>query len=290
MVSLHLLYEAFGDQSTERVTAWASAARTVELRSGQRVEVGSLDDLPRADRRAGLVLHFAYLTRDRVAELGVDAYLRANLEISHRVLDTVDRHRPSGLVYASSGAVYDAEGRPAGEVVENPYGAAKRLDELAFRAASRDVGASCVVPRIFSLTGPYMTKPNLYALGNMVAQARQGHEIRIRASRPVRRTYVAVVDLLAVCLGTVLEPRSDLVFDSGGETVEMAGLAETVKKVVGRPDLPIERVWDPEAPADDYVSDPRAFATLAGRLGIPLRTLDEQVHDTAADLVRRGEA
>ena len=136
------------------------------------------------------------------------------------------------------------------------------------------------------MSGPYMTKPELYALGDLLLQARRGDTLRVRATRPVFRSYVAAADLLSVCIAAALGGERDLVFDSGGETVEVGALAELVRAFAGRPKLSIERTWDPSAEADRYVADHAVMERLAKRFGMRLQSMPEQVALTAADLLQ----
>src|SRR5947208_797997 len=71
MIALDLLESALGPQFGQQVSAWASRERVVELRSGADVRIRDLRDAQPADVDGALVLHFAFLTRDLVAELGV---------------------------------------------------------------------------------------------------------------------------------------------------------------------------------------------------------------------------
>jgi UDP-glucuronate decarboxylase len=286
MVALDLFESALGPTFTEQVSAWASRERVVELRSGNKVVARALRDARPGDVEGAVVLHFAFLTRDRVTEMGTDEFLRANLAITQRVLSLLEAGAPSGFVYTSSGAVYDANGGFAEDVLDNPYGVAKRLDELALAEACSNADVSCVIPRVFSVSGPNMTKPELYALGDLILQASRGESLRIRATRPVYRSYVAVGDLVSVCTAAALEGERDLVFDSGGDVVEVGDLAELVRVNAGRPDMPIERTWDPAAEADRYVADNVVIMELARRFGVAMQSLPDQVAETAADLLR----
>jgi UDP-glucuronate decarboxylase len=285
MVVLDLLEAVLGARFNQQVSAWASRERVVQLRSGTEVGVRDLRNAGPGDVDGALVLHFAFLTRDRAAAMGAGAFLQANLAITHRVLSLL-AGGPSGLVYASSGAVYDPAGGFVTDVLDNPYGTAKRLDELALRAACSDALASCVIPRIFSVSGPYMTKPELYALGDLILQASRGDTLRIRATLPVYRSYIAAGDLLSVCIAAALEGERDLVFDSGGEVIEVGDLAMLVRDNAGRPEMSVERSWDPSGEPDRYIADSSAVDQLAHRFGVSLQSLPDQVVETAADLRR----
>lgn len=287
--ALDLLDEALGTEvAASRVTAYASAARHVRTSQGRVVDVLPLASLPTQQHAPTALLHFAFLTRDRAAELGTAAYAEANLRITTTVLDAVARHRPAGVVVTSSGAVYSGDGRLATDLDANPYGTLKHLDELAFRSACADVGATCVVPRVFSVAGPHMTKPELYALGGMIGMAGRGGPVSVRATGPVVRSYVGVDEVVALALWAALT-GTDAVFDSGGDPIEVEQLAQVVAGEHGLAPSSVQRRLDPAAPADRYVGDGTQMSRLAATAGLRLRPLPDLVRDTAGWLRTRAK-
>ena len=287
-VALDLLFEALGDQAPDRVTGYASAARAVRVMDGRAVTVRPLVELVDQIPAPTTLLHFAFVTRDRVTALGVDAYTAQNIAITAMVLDAISKHRPRHVVVASSGAVYAASGRLAADVRSDPYGTLKHVDELAFRAATRDVGGACVVPRVFSVAGARMTKPGLYALGSMIGMAVTGGPIEVRARGPVLRSYCGVDEVVALALWAALSGH-EAVFDTCGTVVEMGGLARVVARAHGLDDVDIvRRVWDAEGVADRYVGDGRRMEELAVQAGLSLRTLPDLVRETSTWLTAAG--
>ncbi|MCC2312910.1 NAD-dependent epimerase/dehydratase family protein [Cellulomonas xiejunii] len=287
--ALDLLFEVLGPDAPHRVTAYASRRREVTVADGRKVEVRPLAELPTQVPAPTTVLHFGYLTRDRVADLGVGPYVLANLTLTQVVLDAIARHRPRRVVMTSSGAVYRADRTLVTDVENDPYGALKHLDELAFRTACADVGATCVVPRVFSVAGPRMTKPEKYALGSMVLAAQAGSPVQVRATGPVVRSFCGVDEVIAVALFAAAQGK-DLVFDTGGTTVEVGELAGVVAATVGRGPGDVERTWDPSAPADVYTGDQRRMDELAAGAGLELRDLPALVRATADWLAGRVPA
>jgi nucleoside-diphosphate-sugar epimerase len=256
-----------------RVRAYASRAKTLTLRDGTEIDARPLSELEPADH----LLHFAYLTRDRGAE---GDYLRDNLAITFRVLEAIQQ--ASGFVYLSSGAAGWAPDLDA-----NPYGALKRLDELAFRQACADAGTRCAIFRVFAAGGPYMGKWWGYALGDLVMRARRGEPLEVRACHGVYRSYVAADDVVATALAWLRSDEDDVVLETAGpEVVEVGELAERIRAAAGRDDLEVVREFDPDLPRDYYVGDGAAFQALAERLGVRLATLDElittTIHDSSA--------
>lgn len=285
--ALDLLEGALGDPAFgARVVGFASVAKRVALRSGVVVALRPLAELSRMEPPPTHILHFAYQTRDRVAVLGVGPFVLANLEITTAVLDAVQRHRPRGILFASSGAVYAPDGGLSSDLAGNPYGSLKYHDELVVRRSTGDIGARSVVTRLFSVSGAYMSKPELYALGDLVLRAQAGAALVVRARGPVYRSYCAAADVVALALACLLGESgpADLVFDSGGTVVEVGELAERVRSALGLSHLAIERSFDPAEAVDRYVGDGDRMAMLASAHGLRLQSLDEQILDTAAFL------
>src|SRR5450759_2447489 len=77
-VALDLLYQAVGDQAAARVVGYASSAREVVVSDGRTVEVRPLVELVSQNTPPTTLLHFAFLTRDKVATLGIDRYVAQN--------------------------------------------------------------------------------------------------------------------------------------------------------------------------------------------------------------------
>lgn len=289
--ALRLLATAIpAEQFQRRVAAYASAPKTVSLPDGRLVEAQPLEDLGRGVGDDTFVLHFAYLTRDRAAE-GVPEYVAGNCTITGHVLAAVEKG-VAGLVLASSGAVYAPDGSLSTDLPGNPYGTLKHFDEMIFARAAQETGTSCAVARIFALGGAAMTKPNRYALGDLVASTLDGLPLTIRAAHPVFRSYAWADDVIALGLLSMLSGLGQfVVFDSGGDVVEIGVLAERVRRVLGRPDLPILRPdLDPEAPEDRYVGDRTVWDSLSLQHGLRTAGLDDIIRDTARGLRSREPA
>ncbi|HVE47736.1 MAG TPA: NAD-dependent epimerase/dehydratase family protein [Acidimicrobiales bacterium] len=290
--TLELLAGALGPQQfRDQVVGFASTSRTVTLRAGTEVRLQPLHRLAELAPAPTHLLHFAYLTRNRVPEVGVPEYVTANLAITAAVISAIQRFRPSGVFTTSSGAVYGPDGYFVTDVAANPYGALKYLEELAVRCAAADAGTRSVVTRVFSLSGAYMTKPELYGLGDFLLQVLAGGPITVRATRPVERSYCAAADVVTLALACLLrgDGQEDLVFDTGGDVIEVGQLADRVIGALGLTEVSVERSWDPQAPPDRYVGDGTAMSALALTYGLPLLAIDGQIRETAAYLRDHSE-
>ncbi len=264
-----------------RVHVFGSAARTMRLPGGRSVAVRPLSELGGLRVEAPLVFHLAFLTKDKVDGLSPDAYERGNTAITDAVAGWLETVHPAGLVLPSSGAVYGAMGNAAGA---NPYGALKLKDEERFAALAARRGFRVAIGRVFNLSGPFMNKLSLYALGSILAALIDGRPVVLRAPHHVVRAYTHVGDALNLMITEALEPGAGAsLFDVAGlEPVEVGELARRCAALLGRADIPIERPpHDPER-EDRYLGDPAPWRRLADRHGIALRPLDAQILDTAA--------
>lgn len=275
-VAMDLLYEVLGDEAEERVVGYASRERNLLVADGRIVTVRPLSDLITQQASPTTLLHFAFVPRDRAGVLGNDAYVSQNVSTTATVLDAIAQHKPQHVVLASSGAVYSLTGRLQSDLAGNPYGTLKHLDELAFRAATRDAGGCCVVPRVFNVGGPRLARPDVFALASMVAMAEAGGPIDVSARGPVFRTYCGVDEVVALSLWAAVIGH-EAVFDTCGAVVEMGDLARIVAREHGLGPDPVRRTWDADAVADRYVGDGQVMEELAARAGLRLRPLDALV-------------
>lgn len=276
------------DLLVAEVGAFASRPTTILLDSGTRVAVRPLEELVTTPHER--LIHLAFVTRERLADMGLEAYLSANLRITAAVTAAIRRQRPRGVFYSSSGAVHATLATDVPEVTSDPYGVLKVLDELAVRRIAGDVGAACAVGRIFNMAGPWLTKPEVFALGDLIWQGVGNGRIIVRAQGPVRRSFIDVEDVAALAVLLASEAaESDIVMDLAGDRpIEIGELALRVADALALAPDAVERV-DPTGPPDDYVGDGEAVKVYAARRGLRLRPLDEQLTRSVAYLSSRRQ-
>ncbi|HEY3548217.1 MAG TPA: NAD(P)-dependent oxidoreductase [Propionicimonas sp.] len=271
-VALDLLYGALGEAAPEHVVGYASSSRHVTVADGRVAPVLPLAALPEQDPVPAAVLHFAFLTPDRLAAMGPADYAARNRAITGTVVTAVHAHRPAWLVVASSGAVYGA----AGASGAHPYVDLKREAEQLLQATAAEVGTACVVPRIFSLAGPRLPRGGMYALGDMLEMAAAGGPITIRAGHEVHRAYSGADEVVALAVSAAARGQS-LVFDTSGEDVELGDLAARVARAYGLGGDAVRRGPVDGRGADVYVGEGGAMRALADEAGLTLSSLDDLI-------------
>jgi nucleoside-diphosphate-sugar epimerase len=282
--ALEMLDRCFGQAAPGRMHVFGSRARPLALRSGRTIACHELSALAALPPRPSLFVHCAFLTRDRIAEEGVDRFIAQNRAISGLVAEQARIWKPRGIFVPSSGAVYRADRSIDNDLAANPYGATKAEDERRFAELGAEFGSRTVVCRVFNLAGPFINKVSTFALKSILLDIARGGPVVLRAQRPVVRSYIHVRDLIelafAMMLGDAALPEAP--FDTAGEVeVELSDLARHAIAVLGRRDVEIVRPPVDPANPDRYVGDGAMFRALLARYGIAPADLDRQIIDTA---------
>jgi nucleoside-diphosphate-sugar epimerase len=284
--AIALLSEALGPACfAERVICVGSTAGLVEI-GDQEVLQRSLSDLATLDPCPTLLLHLAFLTMDKFAEMHPDDYVRSNQVLSRAVLEALEPIGVDRLFVASSGAAAFADNPDAADNLRC-YGRLKRDDETLFAGWGNAMPdrRRVAIARIYSVSGPHINKHQTYALANLILAALEGRPIEVHASKRVIRSYVAVRDLLSLVFAILLAPDADPIiqFDTGGEPCELGELATIIARTLGgeasRPPVT-------DSTENRYVGDPRSWSALLECYGIEPLALREQVLETAAHLAR----
>ncbi len=281
--ALELLVQSLGSKWDERVLAFGSSERTLTLRSGTEVRQQPLVILPTLSRQPSLLLHFAYLTREKTADMPPEEYVATNRAISRLVSEGSATAGVERAFVTSSGAVHAALAAPDDPDPSLLYGKLKLEDESLFRdfavaAPERRV----FLARLFNLSGPYINKLDSYALASFIQQARHG-SIEIRALHPVVRSYTSASNLLGAAFGELLADAGESftsIETAGDHEVEMAELAQAVRDVVA-PHATIERAPLSAEPGDRYVGNGSHYRRLLATHGVVEHPLSRQIADTA---------
>jgi nucleoside-diphosphate-sugar epimerase len=288
--TLDLLFRCLGlETARDRVRCFGSSFRHLEVGPGitlDQLPLSAIHDLP---KRPSIVLHLAFVTKDKVAGMAEDDYRRANRELSREVSEALGRIGADRLFVASSGAADYAEDPEASPDLRL-YGRLKRDDEELFANwAAKRPGRRAAIARIYSLSGPHINKHQTYALASFIVDALAGQAISIKAQVPVTRSYVAVRELMSLVFSSLLADEGEQVlrFDSGGDPHELGELARCIATAIGP--VPINRAPICDGPANHYVGDGRRYRELLAQHRIEHVDLVTQVLETAAFIINRPE-
>lgn len=288
--SLLVLENAFGSDLVSRVSVFGSHARPLRTPAGTQIESRALGEIKMLPEGSYLFLHYAFVTKSHVSEQPLVEYIRLNEAIADLVEETARRVGAKGFFLPSSGAVYCKDGSLQENVEASPYGFMKLKDELRFQRMCEEITCAYAPLRVFNVAGPCVNNVPAFVLSSIIDDVLHGMPVKLRATAPVFRSYVHVIDLIELVLSALLTSAWGVaeVFDTAGEDViEVGDLARLITTLMGMPGYPIERPPLHNEPVDRYVGDRTAFARHADDLGITLRPLRSAILDTVADLKQR---
>lgn len=279
--TLDLLHQELDGQFHKRVRCFGSAQRRFALPGSDSIAQQPLAALSDLAEQPSLLLHLAFLGKERAEQMDEPQYRAANRAIGKTVLGALDRIGVEAVFVSSSGAAAHADD-PKASAAMRLYGAMKRDDEDAFAKWAETTGKRLVVARIHNLSGPHINKPGSYALACFIADALGGGPIQVRAPHDVVRGYVAIRELMSLAFACLLRDGGQIIrFETAGEPLELGALAELVSTQFGG--CPIDR--PARVPGEDrYVGDPSIYRALLRLEGIAEVPLDRQVAETAAYL------
>jgi UDP-glucuronate decarboxylase len=276
-------YEAlYGPEALRSdVVACASSAKPIDFGSPHGpIQAVGLEDLGQIHNAAGLI-HLAFLTRDRVPEIGLDRYIKTNRAITATISSFL-QHNPSiPIITTSSGAAAVLDGQPP-DFVGNPYATLKQEEEALWRRSGTSRMAS--VFRVYAASGRFIKDPRLFALSDFLSKAIAGQQIEVRSQRPVIRSYVHVGTMMRLFWAMLRAPLAPgfLHVDACMQTLSLVELARIISGLWGLPE-PLSCV-DPLLEPDCYAADAGPFAELLDRYRIIPLDLAGQLRETASDL------
>ena len=221
----------------------------------------------------GLV-HLAFITKDKTTQYSFSEYVAKNIELISAACEIIERDKPKWVVVVSSGAIIDrATLEIENNVVRNPYGFCKRIEEALIAESARKVGANIVIGRLWGGTGLYMPVKRAYAISDFIESAKESGAIRINSGGEVTRRYCDAGDFMEVLVRSAIQGDTTTL-DSGGSIIEVGELAKLISSRLGG--ISISRSEVPTA-VDDYYPRGSEFEELAKSVGVQLHGIDEQV-------------
>ena len=248
---ISFLHKNFGDSILANIYPISSRLEFLDFDFG-KVKCYKINELENIEN--AILYHFAFIAKDRVSSFDEQGYINANLEIRNSVQRLIENNDIKAMLYSSSGAVYK---RGTNELITSQekdiYGYCKVLDEEFFKDLCKKRDIKLLIPRIFSIFGKFINKNGVFAVKDMILQAKNSKIIKINSKAKTLRNYINICDIYKIADCFFEDKNSDkfYVFDSFGYTLEMQELAnlifETVKVTPN-----IDRNFDDTLPSDNY--------------------------------------
>ncbi len=230
------------------------------------------------------IFHAAFLTRDRLNEVGMDKYVTTNRWITSQVALALGHSPATRLVIISSGAASSFDGKDLDDeqYQSDIYGFLKHEEEFILKDL-----ANSLVLRIYALSGCFIRKPERFALGNFLLSALKKDSIVIQSKNPVLRSYGNASDISSFAWRWLLS--SNLLLDvnapiaTANLKVDLLTLAHKITELYNLP--PIKQSVDVNAPPNSYVADSKSYLNALNKYGLTPKSLELQLLDTVQGLL-----
>ena len=264
------------------VIPFASREQLVDFDSPHGpVKALPLEEITAVQNPRGL-LHLAFLTRDKVEELGWRRYVEVNRAITAKVADVLRLWPTMPVVATSSGAAAALDGQEP-DLEGNPYATLKQEEEALLERESATRMA--MVFRVYAATGRFMTRPEKFALGNFILQAIMTGTILISSPSKVFRGYVSSENLFQLIWKIIQDHHGCIGFRSVAACSHVLEIGDVAKFVASHIVSDIVR-GESHFPESDqhyyYGSD--EFVEIADAWHVRLDAYDTQVANTIAGL------
>jgi nucleoside-diphosphate-sugar epimerase len=228
---------------------------------------------------ADIYFDFAFLTRDKIMEIGANKFVEINKEIIQKSVDLIASTNPRAIVLSSSGAIYK-KGLNDHKDLNHLYSELKIYQEEKISEVCSKIGANLVICRIFNLSGNGMGNSGTYILSELIEKSLQNLDISIESSFKVYRRYCDISQLIRLLI-TLGELQKDLILDTGGELIEIRELAKLVIECLGSSSkLRFSEVLDDKS-SDFYFSESNQYEQLLKDLTKQdSLTIKEQIYNT----------
>jgi nucleoside-diphosphate-sugar epimerase len=267
-----------------QVLAFGSRSRTI-ISTGYNSEnqisipIYSLKSLPSLlpKHRSPRIIQAAFLTKDRINQIGLNSFIEINQNIINSVADALLVAEDAKVALISSGA---AECFANAEQIntcldKDPYGFLKLKEEKIVSSL-----AETQIFRIYALTGRFIRDPHSFALGNFLMRAKDHLPIEIKSSRHVIRGYGHANDIAngAIKWLTSSASRSKPINTISHE-LTLLDLASMITTMFSLP--PVVENIDKLASPDIYTSKKETFSSFMAAHGLDITRLEDQIYDTS---------
>ncbi len=220
------------------------------------------------------LIFLAGVTPDRERHLGPARFESALEAVSAELAASLALPSLRRACYLSSGIVEQPEQFPE-SWAKSAYREAKVREESLFDRNGEHLDT--LIVRLYSLSGPYARRPQVYAFHDLLGQGPRGL-IKVESTQPVLRSYVSVTDLAEALVASLSKGQTG-VRVTGGEPIELGELAQRISEVV----FPDAEVLVPERQGAtlSYCGDDDAWQAWCATVGIEPMDLNQQIIQTA---------
>ena len=271
--TLEYFYKIFQDRVGEFVFPISSSQKNIKLSNNFSIKTYEYSHSFNKNKTY-IIFHYGYATKDKLAILSDDEFNKNCQKINDSLDKIIKNYRIDSLIFPSSGAIYNQS---------NLYAKNKINDELYFLELSKKYNFNIMIPRIFNIGGPFINKPQDYALSNIILQVKTNKKIIINANNDVIRSYIHVENLIDLFFKWLIDNNKEtpLIFDvSSPHKIEIKDLAKKISEILKFNCEINSPNYNSQNPSDDFVGNSTIMLSLFEKYQITMLDINKIISDT----------
>ena len=235
----------------------------------------SLEIIPKKSKL--LIIHSAFLTREKIKYFGLGNYINTNKLITQSIINIINESLESKVVLMSSGAADSIKDEDINEdsLCKDPYGTLKKMEEFEINKISE-----CLILRIYGLTGKFIRDPMIFAFGNFLLSAKFKKAINISSKKVVLRSYSFAGDIAKVSIDWLIDTCQfrKTKIAAVSTTIDLLRLANLITNMYNLPSV-VHEINDSLSP-NIYIASEIDFISLLSNYKLLPTDLSNQIIST----------
>ena len=273
------------DSLINNVSAFSSSSKDLRFDEfNYTIKTRPLEELFNEKNPAGII-HTAFLTKDKICELGTQKYINTNKRIINLVSKFLEKNKTCPVIYISSGAASKVNNLNNFKIKSDPYSYLKKTEEniLEKLAFNRMV----LVFRVYAATGKFIKIPSEFAIANFLQQGIYQNKIDIESEEKVIRSYVNVGCLFELAWKIILDPLEGGFhkIDACHDKTDLLSLGFLISKIL-EIDKPLSKINNKLTP-NIYSGEMIKFEKLLKKYDVNHPSMHEQIIETYSSIKNR---
>lgn len=274
-------WKLFGlDSLINNVCAFSSSSRDLRFDEfNYTIKTKPLEELENVKNPAGII-HTAFLTKDKIPQLGIHEYINTNKRIINLVSAYLKKNKTCPVIYLSSGAASKVKNLKNFNLENDPYAYLKKTEEQTLRELV--FNRMTFVFRVYAATGKFITIPSKFAFADFLLQAISKNKINIESEQKVIRSYVNIGCLFELAWKILLDPLDNGFhkIDACHDKTDLLSLSFLISKILGidEPNYKINNELEPNI----YSGETDEFEKLLKKYNVNHPSMHDQIIEASA--------
>ncbi|MFZ9470076.1 MAG: NAD-dependent epimerase/dehydratase family protein [Rickettsiales bacterium] len=220
------------------------------------------------------LIHLGYPSKNVILELGAENFENQCIKNREFIEYFCNNYKVKSLIFSSSGTVYTQT---------DQYAKNKIFDEEYLQNLAKKHNLNLLITRIFNIGGPYVNKPENFALYNFLLQARSHKNIRIEAKNDIYRSFVHLENLsdFFYCWLNDHNKNSHEILDiCTDKSIELKDLAKKIIKIFNLNCEIISPNYNIENHPEFYIGNAKKYYDFMQKYQIKIHDLNKIITDS----------